>query len=469
MLVRKTFFALFRAVARWRQPRLAAHLLRLTTRRVPVGRGPTSSKPLYRVLIFKRLGFQQDVEQSFRDTDDFEVVSWPSYAIKAFAEALLTPSLDHNNYISDDPKVEATKAQYRDFLAAVWGHYNKTMPVDVVLTGNFAYFTERELATALEEAGTPFIALHKENVRPPRRINDYWFNLYKLRRGKFTGRKILVYNELERKLEIDSGIAEPDRIVVTGMPRLDRLHSWRREHAGEIGAGQRPHVLFFSFSQYDKLTAIQRKPAAGVRGNLEKMEGWNELSWGRFWLETHRAIVDLARQCPDLDIVIKCKGRGRDAEVLQIIDGLAQPLPANLSVVQGGDPYNLIVRSQVVVGFNTTGLLEALAAGKVVIVPRFEEAYWEEMQGLIVDLSGAVEYVHSPEELKSMIVSHAKHSPAIAAELPQETKRVLQHWTGNDDGCAGRRVSKAVRGELKSAASTRKAAAKTAVSAGARV
>ena len=157
--------------------------------------------------MFKRLSFQQDVEQSFRDADDFEILSWPSYALKAFAGELLAPSLDHNHYISNDPTIEATKTRYRQFLAEVWRHYNKTMAMDVVLTANFAYFTEREFATALEEAGTPFIALHKENVRPPRRVNDYWFNLYKQRRGRFTGRKILVYNNLERKLEIASGIA----------------------------------------------------------------------------------------------------------------------------------------------------------------------------------------------------------------------------------------------------------------------
>ena len=398
-----------------------------------VDRIQAKGKPRYRALIFKRLGFQQDVEQSFRDADDFEVISWPSYALKAFAGELLAPSLDHNNYISDDPKIEATKTEYRQFLAAVWRHYNNAMAVDVVLTANFAYFTEREFATALEEAGTPFIALHKENVRPPRRVNDYWFSLYKMRRGRFTGRKILVYNDLERKLEIASGVAAPESIVVTGMPRLDRLHRWRREHAGESSAG-RPHILFFAFSQYDKLTAIQRKASAGVPGNMEDMEGWNELSWGGFCLETHQAVVDLARQHPNFDVTIKCKGQGRRHEdVLRILDQLEQPLPPNLSVVTSGDPYDLIIRSQVVVGFNTTGLLEAVAAGKVVIVPSFGEACEEERQDLIIDLGEAVEYARSPEELKTMMCELCDRPREIAAELPQGTKRVLKYWTGNDE------------------------------------
>jgi hypothetical protein len=449
MLIHTITYALFRTLARWRQPQLAAYLLILTTRRVPMGQNRAKTRPRYRALMFKRLSFQQDVEQSFSEADDFEILSWPSYALKAFAGELLALSLDHNNYISDDPKIEATKSEYRQFLADMWRHYDKVMAVDAVLTANFAYFTEREFATALEAAGTPFIALHKENVRPPRRVNDYWFNLYKQRRGRFTGRKILVYNELERKLEIASGVAAPDSISVTGAPRLDRLHRWRREHAGKRDAGERPHLMFFAFSQYDKLTAIQRKPAAGVAGDMEEMEGWNELSWGRFCLDTHEAIVDLAREHPNLDVTIKCKGQGRrHEEVLQILDGFEQPMPPNLSIVTGGDPYDLIIRSQVIVGFNTTGLLEALAAGKRVIVPNFGEACEEGRQDLIIDLGGAVEYARSPDELKTMVARYAERPREIAAELPQEAKRVLDYWTGNDDGHAGWRVAEAVREEV---------------------
>ena len=44
--------------------------------------------------------------------------------------------------------------------------------------------------------------------------------------------------------------------------------------------------------------------------------------------------------------------------------------------------------------------------------------------------------------------AHARSPRDIAAELPQETKRVLDYWTGNDDGRAGWRVAEAVRGEL---------------------
>ena len=144
---------------------------------------------------------------------------------------------------------------------------------------------------------------------------------------------------------------------------------------------------------------------------------------------------------------------------------LEQPLPPNLSVVTSGDPFDLIVRSHVVVGFNTTGLLEAVAAGKVVIVPSFGEACEEERQDLIVDFGEAVEYARSPEAFKTMIADHAGRPRPIPAELPQGTKRVLRHWTGNDDGRAGSRVVEAVREEVSAGAAPKKSGAPAALAA----
>jgi hypothetical protein len=240
------------------------------------------------------------------------------------------------------------------------------------------------------------------------------------------------------------------------MPRLDRLHRWRRRHAGERKAGHRPHILFFAFSRYDKLTAIQRKASAGLPGNIEDMEGWKELSWGRFCAETHQTIVDLARRRPDIKVTIKSKGQSRRLnDILELLDEIGQT-PPNLSVVKGGDPYDLIVRSNVVVGFNTTGLLEAVAAGNAVIVPSFGEAAAREMQDLIVDLGHAVTYAHSPDELMNMIEDHADHPRAIPLELSEATMRVLTYWTGNADGCGGQRVAQALRDEIVEPMSTRK-------------
>ena len=451
-LARKILFMLFRLIARYRLAGLGAMLLLVTTRRVAVERGGSGTRKQYRALIMQRTGFFQDVEESFRHADDFEVIYWSSFALKAFAKEILDPSLDHNNYITSDPNIEATKLEYRRFLTEIWRHFTARKPIDVALTGNFAYFTEREFAIVLEQAGTPFLALHKENVRPPRRVQEYWSTLYRERRGQFGGRRILVYNDIERELEITTGVIDAKNVTVTGMPRLDKLHRWRKEHRGPVN-GEKPQILFFAFARSDKLTAIQRKASAGVPGDMEAMEGeWGKLSWGQHCVDTHKAIIDLARENPDFEVIVKSKGQKRKLnDILRILSDMKDGLPPNVTVITSGDPFDLIARCQVVVGFNTTGLLEAIATGKPVIVPRFGEAADPAMQDLIIDLGDAVDYADSPESLKAKISHYAKNPPPIPAQLSPEVAEILRYWVGNDDAGAGRRVVAILRAEVERA------------------
>jgi len=443
MSTQSFLFFFFRQFARWRQPRLAALLLYLGTRTL-ITRGYNSGSP-YRALVMTRTGFHEDVEESFRNSPDFDVVAWPSYALKAFASPILSPSLDHNFYLTTDPKIESSKAAYRDFLAKTWAHFTALMKVDVVLTGNFSYCAEREFAAMLETAGTPFIALHKENVRPPKRV-AYWHYLYKERRGPFTGRLVVVYNEIERDLQIASNVADPDRIVVAGMPRLDRIHRWRRQNAGPSETTSK-QVLFFAFARHEKLTAIQRKPSAGVAGNMEDMDGdWGKMGWTELGEGSHRAMVELARRRPDIKVIIKTKGQRRKKDdIMSMLQSAAAELPSNVEVVSGGDPFKLMTESRTVIGFNTTGLLEAIAAGKPVIVPWFGEAQDPAMRDHIINLDQAVAYAQSEEHLIQLVSEHVDYPRDIPSELDETASRILKYWVGNPDSEAGTRVHQAIK------------------------
>ena len=394
----------------------------------------------------------QDIKETFKDEASFELIYWPSYVLRSIASAILSPTLDHNHYLSDDPAEEQSKIEYRKFLEKIWKHFREAKAIDVVLAGNFSYFHQREFGAALKETGTPFIIIHKENVRPPKRIKEYWSHLYKMRRGPFSGRKILVYNNMERELEISSGVAKPRGVIVTGMPRLDRMHRSRREHAGEMFMSTRPQVLFFAFSRDDKLTAPGRKVSVGAGKGHYQIDGeWGSLNWDGVWAETNRAIVQIARDHPEYRVIIKVKEPFRKRKQSALPEFLftdGEDLPSNLKIVFGGDPFDLITASNIIIGFNTTALLEAIAAGKPVIVPRFMETADPARRDLIIDLGDAVDYAHSPMELVELICRYAKQPAKVSLNLPSKSSRILRHWVGNDDGAAGRRVLEAVNNEI---------------------
>jgi glycosyltransferase involved in cell wall biosynthesis len=402
--------------------------------------------PRYRVLILNlnKPGFLEDVTASFAGAKDFELVSWPTYALTSFSAALLAPELSNKTYESDDPVVEASKLRYRDFLFALWSHFTRREKIDAVLTANYGYYNQREFAAALNQAATPFIALHKENVKSPGRVK-YWQPIYR-KRGRFEGSKILVYSETERDLQVSSGVTDAANVVVAGMPRLDRVHHMR-SRLFELGAAPPPQLLFFAFWKREKLTATERVSSARLR--MESDEEWSLRNWNALCEGTYRAIVELARSRPDARVVMKTKPQSvRLEEILKMLGETADTLPSNFEIVTGGDPIRLIGESRVVVGFNSTALLEALAAGKPVIVPDFAEARDPAMRDLVIDLGEAVEKASSPEELSRSISRHLDAETAPAENLTAVSLDTLRQWVGNDDGAAGQRVLAAIRAEI---------------------
>lgn len=437
---------MLRIAARLHMPRFAAWLLARKMQPVP---GPFAKPPTPRycilVLNLNKPGFLEDIVASFGSASDVELVRWPTYTLPSFSAALLSPELSNKRYETNDPAIEATKLRYRKFLSELWAYLNRYKRIDAVLTANYSYYNQREFAAAVQQAGTPFIALHKENVKSPRRLK-YWHPIYKAR-GQFEGSRILVYSDTERELQISSGVADADTIVVTGMPRLDRVHRWRREpHRNETPSRPR-QLLFFAFWKREKLTATERVSRARTR--TEKDEEWSRLNWNGLCEGTYRAIVEFARSRPDVRVVMKTKPQSiRLEEVFKMLGELADPLPANFSIVKGGDPIELIAESHAVIGFNTTALLEALAAGKPVIVPDFAEARDPAMADLVVDLGEAVHKARSPEELKQLAARYIDMPAETSAELSATAMEALRQWVGNDDGGAGQRVLEAIKREM---------------------
>ena len=422
--------------ARWRLPWLAARILATMPKPLSIGSSTRPGRKSFRALVLNsgKDEFFRDVEEIFREDETFELVSWPHYALPSMAGAILDSSLRHDTYVTDNPAIEATKTRYRKFMHSMWRRHQAIRPIDAVISANFGYCFQREFATALEKQGTPFLIVQKENLNAAtEERRQIWHSIYKNGRGKFGGRKILVYNEMERDLELTSGVITPERVEIVGMPRLDRLHRWRQEHAGPERNASAAKALFFSFSRTDKIPG-----ETGITKN-----------WGEFCADTHRAILELVRARPDIQVTAKTKGITRqDEELLQLLNSGSDALPDNLRIVSGGDAFELMTESRVVVGFNTTGLLEALALGKPVIVPRFGEALDPVLRKFVIDLGSAVEYADSPAQLRELVAFHAGRPLVTPLELSPQVEQILRYWIGNDDGLAGRRAYDAIHKEV---------------------
>jgi hypothetical protein len=421
----------------------AALLARLMMRRAGAP-GPTKR---WRVLLLPRSRFNDDVLNTLDAVGSIEVWKLPRNALKAVATAFLPDELGDNHYVSASLATEATKLRYRAFLARFWRHLDPHRRIDAVISGNFGYYAEREFGAALEEEGVPFIALHKENFWSVG-SQQFWERVYRERRGPFLGRRILVYSPIERDLQLRSGIVDPARIEVVGMPRLDEIHRWRAANAGAI---PEPMVLFASFDPDVSMPVLRRDVPDGADGE----EGWRALlderpaghNLAQLCRSAHRAVLGLAATCPEISVVVKTKGRARDRMVLPELFGVRNEaeLPNNLRVVHGGSPLPLLFKASVVCGLHSTLLLEGLAAGRPVVVPWFGEVLDPEISRYVFDPRPAAAAASSPEALAELLKELALARTPVPETLPLEASKILREWLGNEDGRAGERAAEAIR------------------------
>lgn len=400
----------------------------------------------HRLLVLDKTGLTGDLAEAFhRSPDgDFCLFSLPRRALKEVAGCFLPVTFRSDvAYLSNDPQVVDAKARYRAFLAEVWTRFSPRLRLQGVLTGNYSFYAEREFAAALEEMGVPFFALHKECVGPPIIWEGYERNCRE-EKGPFTGHAVTVYNERWREMMIRAGVAGEEKITTVGCPRMDVYHRYRRSSPPLPNK----QVTFFSFLPTAGLPFIGGGEKAILWPEHAKVNG-GTWAWEALAEQAHRAVIDLAREEVDLRVVIKVKvGKAYRDYITKLADG---NLPENLRIVSGGEADQLICESSVIAGFNSTTLLEGIAAGKPVVVPRFGEASNPGTWVGILELDGAVTWAEDVDSFKRLLATHAEASTPPPEILSPSAVRVLEEYVGNADGKAGERMRNGVLEYLKGA------------------
>lgn len=436
-IILKVSARLFKIIARQKWTRLPALLLRVNIQCLQKEAG--SSKCIH-LLILPKAGFTEDVIATFGGNLKFRVNALDRTIVKAIFLTFLPKEIDDNNYVSDDPSIEKKKKELRTYWNGVLANLKRLMKIDVVLTGNYSYAAEQELAAACIQVGIPFVAIHKECLKTPG-LEDFYRKKYETRKGPFLGSKICVYNEIEKYIQEKAGVASPEDITVTGMPRLDKIHRLRQEMSREApdSVGNKPSVLFFSFNEKTGLPFIGRK----TNERFERLDqDLERLHFKTLARNCHIAMRNLAHQEPWIKVIVKTKGDVTAKRILAKYYGNSFVPPKNMKIVSGGDPMNLIANCDVVCGFNSTTLLEAASMSKPIVIPGFDEALMETHSPYILDLESMAYYAYSQDELIDTIrrVCVDSNKKISKTKLDAQTNRIIRKWTGNADGLSGHRV-----------------------------
>lgn len=396
------------------------------------------------IWVLSKEGLAEDLNEVFRYFDNISVKSLSRGIPKSFAKRFLNNKINDNNYDLLCKEDNEGNLKYRQFWNELFCSMSVSRRPRIVLTGNFGYYAEREISSACTERSISFIALHKECLKSQGRI-DFFKSVYS-RRGRFGGKLIIVYNNVERKLQIESGVASEGQIITCGMPRLDRLHKLRMD--GGFKRGARPTLLAFGFTPE---TGLPRIPNKGLNGGPTSYEYLSAdhvtLTWKLYFLAYHEVIVRLAKDHPTFDIIFKLKGRFRDAQPsAQLLGELGTP--PNLYIRAGGDPFEYFKCCDAVCAFNSTVVLEGLACGLPVVTPEFFEVINPDHSIYAARFGEATISPPDPQSMYEVLRDLLCARVMPVTNLGDNSMYQLDYWAGNADGLASRRVANVLRDQL---------------------
>ena len=310
----------------------------------------------------------------------------------------------------------------------------KFMDLQAVISGNFGYIQQQELARVCQDQAVPFIVLHKEGMAIVGAFDNY---VEQYRQHKFIGAKMLLNNEQIRnamlKIKIE-GLFE-NKMEVVGIPRLDSCFLERNYHPSA------KQITFFSFYPRDKFHYLitDQKIIDAIADRSA---------------EFHKLVIEFAQKHPEYQVIIKTKvAEHYVSYVTDIVNAHFAVKPQNLLIINVGEPADLVKESVAVLGFNSTTLIEAMVANRLIISPYMGDIITDIPWDYFTHYPELVNYARNYQELEEYILNYQKY---LKHHNQQRENKFLEELIYTPDGRASERTEQAIINAIKNYAPQRK-------------
>ena len=205
----------------------------------------------------------------------------------------------------------------------------------------------------------PFFLLYKESVLTEIEKKYLYYTIKKLNE-KFNGYKIAVYSEYAKKIFINTNFAHKENVEVVGCSRLTKSFSYKNKYP-------KKQILYYAI-----------EPKRGLPDPFIKHYGNNffkkfkyprlyepKFNWEFLNIKTIKILRKYAIQNPDISIIIKIK-TGQYLNNKHYLN-----LPKNIIFRYFGAGHQLLESSKIVIAWNTTAILEGIAANRFILLPYF--------------------------------------------------------------------------------------------------
>jgi len=354
-----------------------------------------------------------------------------------FDDMTYTQKLDAVMYYqrngANNSKLQKSYEKADDFLTGFLGRLYSRLRVDAVLLHNVRYPHVLCWAAVSKRLQVPYIVIYREGV-----CITKWQKKMQMDRhssyGQFEGDLILVKNKLAKEVFVEPGFATTDQVVVTGDSRFD-VYLQQLKDLKLIRNENIVTIFWWSITHYEG-------------------REFNHMTRTAI-----RAIAELAKEMCHVKFVVKPKPEylpqyktgSSQLDIAKIFDNTNRlwRKQGNLVITPFANVHELIFKSKVIVGLQSTVLLEAAIARKFIVVPDYEEFRTSTDGGRFAfrPILELFETANNDVELKAQIKRGLKDD-WVSDEVMRKRNANFSSLIADMDGNNSRRVRSAIMSKI---------------------
>ena len=297
--------------------------------------------------------------------------------------------------------------------------------LDALITPTDVAYYIRPLIEELRAIGIPTIVQDKEGTISPGAIMDDHAQVLSERYPPISD-QYYFWSEAHRDFWLRVGVPE-ERAFVLGQPRSDFFfHPDRWPSKASLGlAEDKKVILAFTYDADAYMRSTEPNP---------------DRPWKTMRDDTHAALRELARARADVEVVIKTHPQQADLDEI-LAEHSADPLP-NVKLVMGASQANhFMVRADVIVGFQSTAMIEAMMTKTPVIYAGWGAVHDRASDTLIpIHRSGGCTVPRSLDDFRRLLASGLDGGLRLSPAMLRARKAFTDSYFFDADGKAARRV-----------------------------
>ncbi|MBH11250.1 MAG: hypothetical protein CMG74_13040 [Candidatus Marinimicrobia bacterium] len=364
--------------------------------------------------------------------------------------------LDYLNFSKSKQKKSYNKidAFHKSLVHNICSHYK----IDCVIIANYRYVEYLPWLKAFKNLSIPIIIFYRECLLTTERFYDGVYSRHKLFKN-YPFDHIIVHNDITKKTFVSSHMAKESQVSVAGALRMDSLLTTINKKFSTKNTRRKKVTLFYfdyrdSLFGKEKLSKIIETGYGDKYNYVEKIWPYRE----NLFDDLHSTLIKLAINNPEIDVVIKAKKIQKeknnqswekfiDIQKKYNVDTLDLK---NYFVLNEGNVHNLIMESNIIIGLQSSTVLESAIANKYVIFPlfynysrieNFRDFHWHQYINLF-------EVADSGNQLYEMILNYLSNEREISSEIIEGRKKLFEKYFYNLEGKSLQKYHQIIQGVL---------------------